>query len=307
MLRCIVAGLILAGTCGPGARAQTLPLEAVADGVFVYHGQTALMTSENKGAIANVGFIVGAEAVAVVDTGGSLIEGQSLLRALRERTDKPIRWVINTHAHPDHIFGNGAFVGDGVVFVGHRRLAQAMALRGAHYIAASRKTMGAALDGVTLVAPALAVDTTLALDLGGRTVVLEAWPTAHSDCDLTVLDTTTGTLFGGDLVFVDHVPIVDASLLGFLSIMDKLGTLAARRVVPGHGPAVAPWPAALQAEKAYLSHLAADLRRSIREGATVAEAAASAARSERPHWSMFDDYHPGNAIAGFAELEWEAP
>jgi quinoprotein relay system zinc metallohydrolase 2 len=302
-----MVALTLTGMCCAAAMAQPLPIAEIAPGVFVHQGQIALMSEENKGDIANIGFIVGTESVAIVDTGGSMIEGRAFLLALREKTDKPIRWVINTHAHPDHIFGNGAFVGDGVVFAGHRQLAPAIASRGPHYIAAFRKTMGAALDGVTIVAPTLAVDDATTLDLGGRSIVLAAWPTAHSDCDLTVLDPKTGTLFAGDLVFVDHVPIVDGSLLGFLGVVDRLGRISATRVVPGHGPISAPWPAALQAERAYLMELAGDLRAAIRNGATVAAAVASAARNERTHWRMFDEYNAGNATAGFAELEWEKP
>ena len=307
MLRRVMAALVLTGMCCHALLAQPLSIVEIAPGVFVHQGQIALMSEENKGDIANIGFIVGTESVAIVDTGGSMSEGRAFLLALREKTDKPIRWVINTHAHPDHIFGNGAFVGDGVDFAGHRRLASAVASRGPHYIAAFRKTMGAALDGVRIVAPTLAVDDAITLDLGGRSIVLAAWPAAHSDCDLTVLDQKTGTLFAGDLVFVDHVPILDGSLRGFLEVVDRLDRIAATRVVPGHGPVSAPWPAALRAEKAYLMELAADLRAAIRDGATVAAASKSAALSERTHWRMFDEYNAGNATAGFAELEWEMP
>ena len=76
----------------------------------------------------------------------------------------------------------------------------------------------------------------------GTKITLQAWSAAHSDCDLTVLDEQTGTLFAGDLLFLRHVPIVDGSLLGFLDVAEELAKIPATRVVPGHGPLVAAWP-----------------------------------------------------------------
>ena len=300
----------LAALCGLMAAslavAEPLPVEEVAPGVFVHQGAVAPMSEANRGAIANIGFIVGDDAVAVVDTGGSVEEGRALLEAVRAETDRPVRYVVNTHKHPDHIFGNRAFQADGVVFVGSARLPAALAQSGDHYLAANHALLGDDMIGeVEIVPPALLVEEELALDLGGRKLMLRAWPAAHTDNDLTVLDVATKTLFAGDLVFLDHIPALDGSILGWLAAIDALAEIDAERVVPGHGPASAPWPEALEPQRRYLTAVADGVRALISAGESIAAAPARVAPDERGRWQLFEEFHARNVTTAFAELEWE--
>jgi quinoprotein relay system zinc metallohydrolase 2 len=282
---------------------DALPVREIAAGVHVYHGAVAPMTAANQGAIANLGFIVGRDTVAVIDSGGSVREARRLIAAIASVTGKPIGYVINTHVHPDHIFGNAAF--ERAVVVGHRNLPRALAARGQFYLDTFRRSLGDDLMAdVKIVEPTLLVGDDMRLDLGGRVLRLKAWRSAHTDSDLTVLDEETGTLFGGDLVFLRHIPVLDGSIKGWLTLHDELARIPAQRVVPGHGP-VAAWPAALADQRRYLERLAQDVRALIERGDTIATAAATAGSTERARWELFEESNARNATAAYSELEWE--
>ena len=307
LLGAVIATLVfsLQSACSSETLAP-LAIQEVAPGVFVHAGEIALMSEENLGDIANIGFVIGDKGVAVVDTGGSVPIGERLLAAIRSRTNKPILYVINTHEHPDHVFGNAAFDGLGATFVGHRNLPRALAMRGGFYLKAFRRIIGDKLvDEVRLIPPTLTVADRLTLDLGGRTLELQAWPPAHTDCDLTVLDASTRTLFAGDLVFVGHLPIIDGSLKGWLSVLGGLASVPAVRVIPGHGPVGLLWPQALDNERAYFERLAKDVKMSIAKGEPVEAADKWAGQSQRDDWRLFDDYNARNVTAAYSEYEWD--
>ncbi len=282
-----------------------LSLRLIAEGIYVHQGQHQLPNPQNRGEIANLGFIEGERCVAVVDTGGSPEQGYALKAAIEAMTHTPICYVINTHVHPDHIYGNLAFRQPGVRFVGHHKLVDAMAARAPFYQGMAARDLGFSLRPEHFIPPDLPVTDTLTLDLGGRSLVLTAQPTAHTDNDLTVLDTKTRTLWLSDLLFMEHLPVVDGSLNGWLKVLERLATQSADRVVPGHGPVVADWPAALEAELRYLRQLQAEVRTALAANKTLEQALNETRASHYDHWELFDDFHKRNLSTAFAELEWE--
>jgi quinoprotein relay system zinc metallohydrolase 2 len=270
----------------------------------VHIGAQAEASPSNHGAIANIGFIVGSRCVAVIDTGGSPEVGRSLRAAVRKVTPLPVCYVVNTHVHPDHILGNGAFVADRPEFVGHAKLAAAMAARGRVYLAAAKRTLG--LDAADAeIIRRRAVTGSATLDLGDRALELRAWPTAHTDNDLTVFDERTGTLWLSDLLFIERIPVVDGSLRGWLQVLADLKSFTARRVVPGHGNVTSDWPGASAAQESYLHALLSETRAALRARKTLQEAVETSGGSGRDQWLLFDAFHRRNVTAAFAELEWE--
>jgi len=110
-------------------------MEEVAAGIYVRRGVDEDVTARNEDGIANIGFVVGTRfPLAVIDPGGSLIDGQRLRATIRQTTRLPIRHVVMSHVHPDHIFGAGAFEEDKPQFRGGMQgLPRALALRGEYY------------------------------------------------------------------------------------------------------------------------------------------------------------------------------
>lgn len=283
----------------------TLKVTEVTSGIFVHFGKHQLPNKVNHGAIANIGFIVGDNCVAVIDTGGNPEEGYALKKAIEKNTQKPVCYVINTHVHPDHIYGNIAFKQPGVKFIGHKNLARAMASRGKYYIDKASEQLDIKLSAKHIIPPDKAVKKHMSIDLGGRKLMLTAHPAAHTDNDLTVFDQKTNTLWMSDLLFIEHLPVIDGSLKGWLKELKRMGKKHYKLVIPGHGPVVTDWPKSLQPEKNYLQTLLIEIRQMIAKGKFIEEAVEKVGYSEKNKWKLFDQFHKRNVITAFAELEWE--
>ena len=280
-------------------------LTRVADGVYVHKGAHALVSPENRGDIANLGLIVGERSAAVIDTGGSAAVGRSFLEAVRAVTDLPVSHAVLTHMHPDHVFGASVFAAEGAEIVGHRRLPRALGARGGGYLEANAERIGPAFEGTALPRVDETVEETRLIDLGGRVLELTAHPTAHTEADLTVIDRQTGTIFLGDLLFLGHLPVIDGSLLGWMTLADDLAARRFARAVPGHGPVAVAWPEGAAPLRAYLAHLAEVTRAEIAAGAPIGRASERIAGATPPGWLLTGDFAPRNALTAFTELEWE--
>lgn len=295
---CCLPGRIRASEAGPFA------MEEIADGIHIRRGLDEDATQTNENAIANIGFIAGRDSVLVTDPGGSLADGENLRATITQTTNLPIKYVVMSHVHPDHIFGASAFLKDAPVFVGHARLAGALQQRGAYYREKLSALFGPEHTG-TIVSPGMEIRDRAEIDLGGRIIEMTAHAPAHTVCDLSLFDKNTGTLLPADLLFVQRAPSLDGSLRGWLKTLGELKNHAASRAVPGHGPVAVDWPSASAAIVRYLTALERDTRRAIADGTGIEAAIETVAASERGEWKLFDDYNGRNAAEAYKELEWE--
>ena len=297
----------ICGACLPALadeHAVALPIDEVAPGLFMRRGLDEDVSAQNENAIANIGFVIGRSSVAVFDPGGSRSDGERLRAAIVARTRLPIRYVVLSHVHPDHLFGASAFERDRPQFVGHARLPRALSQRAEYYRRRLLAVLGEQRTG-TAVMPTQLVKGTQQIDLGGRVLEITAHELGHSDSDLTALDRSSGTLLASDLLFVRRVPALDGSLRGWIKQLDALKRLAARRAVPGHGPTGVDWPQGSADLERYLGTLLRETREAIGKGIPIEDAVNVVGQSERGRWTLFDSYHGGNVTQAFKELEWE--
>lgn len=280
-----------------------LPLQQVAEGIYVHTGSVAEPDPGNGGDIANLGFILGDVSIAVIDAGGSRAVGEAFYRAIRSVSSLPISHLVLTHVHPDHLFGASVFAEAGATVIGHPNLERALRDREESYVLTFESDVGQ--SGFLGTETDFTVSVQSEIDLGGRVLDLMSWPAAHSTTDLTVWDGATGTLFAGDLVFDRHIPVLDGSLKGWLQALDKIEKMNPEKVVPGHGAPVMASAEAIAPVRAYLDLLEKDTRASLDAGKRMSDAVGTIGLAQGGKWELFDIYNARNATVAFTELEWE--
>ncbi|MFN3279835.1 MAG: quinoprotein relay system zinc metallohydrolase 2 [Paracoccus hibiscisoli] len=295
--------------CRANADLLAAALQEIAPGIHVHFGTSQQMEETPDGRIANLGVIVGRDGVAVIDAGVSRAEGQALHVAIRRLTDRPITHLILTHMHPDHVLGAQVMVEAGAAVTAHHALPQALQMRADSYLdLIARLYPPAEWIGTQVVMPDSLVRDRATIDLGDRRLQLRAWPPAHTDSDLTVLDEATGTLFTGDLLFRDLTPVVDGSLRGWLAWMDSDPAAGAGLIVPGHGPVSESWAPAAAPQQIFLKALADRTRQAIGDGLALSAAVPVIANALQPlqnSWNSYPETVARNATAAYKELEWE--
>jgi len=279
-------------------------VQEIGPGVFVHIGKHLDVDEGYDGDICNIGFIVGEESIAVIDTGGSYLVANKLLKYISDNFKQPVKYVINTHAHLDHVYGNVVF-SDADIY-GHKDLSKALKSRADIYQGINERYLGKISDRSPLILPNKLVDINKPeyIDLGNRKVRLEAYPIAHTESDLTVFDEKTKILWSGDLVFSERTPVVDGDIHGFINVLEDLNKQEIDLVIPGHGlPSSKQY--AIQPMVEYLIILRDDIRQFIDNGESLEFAIDNAASSQKDQWLLFDIQNKRNVNRIFPMMEWE--
>lgn len=280
-------------------------LSEIAEGNFLHTGVHVSIEDKQHDDIANIGFIIGDNCVAVIDTGGSVTIGAKLLQSIHAKTTKPVCYVINTHIHFDHILGNKVFSKEQTKFVGHHQLAEAVEQNRSFFLEHYKNELGSNPDETSIIGPDILVDKTMQLDIGGRNLTLIPFPTSHSYNDLIVIDNKTKTLWAGDLIFRQRLPSLTGSLKGWLKSIDALLKLDVKLVVPGHGSVANSVSQAIDQEKKYLQQLLDDTREAITNGLFINDAMETIDKENKLNWLLYDQQHASNVSKAYTELEWE--
>ena len=282
-----LAALLLAAMTSLAAAQGDKPLARnVAPDVWYVQGEAAMGSAANRNFISNAGFVVTGDGVVVIDALGSPTLAEELIAEIRRVTAQPIRYVIVTHYHADHIYGLQAFKAVGATIVAHQAGREYITSETARLrLEASQQDLFPWIDETTRVTPADrwldAQQTTLRV--GGVDFLIRHVGPAHTTEDLVVFVPKRGVLFAGDLVSQGRIPFVgQADSRQWIASLTQLQGIKARLVIPGHGPVSTNPAADLALTRDYLVHLRKSMGDAARDLEPFDEAYA------KTDWSRFE-------------------
>jgi len=259
---------------------------------------------------ANAGFVIGEDSVAVIDTFASKEVARQLLAEVHKLTKLPVKFVISTHHHPDHVAGNGIFVDAGAVVLGQRNVRDwihSETLRTMTIAAAAGNDIGPEERAVVkaFAPPTVVYEDAVDLYLGSREIQVRSLP-GHTGGDSIVLIQDAKVAFVGDLFWRNTVPnTIDASTKPWI---DTLNTLEKDSVgftfVPGHGDVgnaqdVAVFRDYLATVRTLVANAQAQGRPN---GGAVVEAVMTPLKEQYGHWDSFTYNARLNILEMDAEL-----
>lgn len=284
-----------------------MSLKQVSEHVWYAEGAAGAAT-DNEGFISNAGVVITDEGVVIFDALGTPSLSQKLLSLIREKTDKPIKTVIVSHYHADHIYGLQVFEEEG---------AKIIAPAGAE-IYLNSENAGNRLEerqvslypwvdeNTRLVEPDEYINAAKEISLGGLKFSLSYLGAAHSDGDISLYVEPDKVLFSGDVIFEGRVPFVgDADTKHWLETLEKMELAELAALVPGHGPAVTQPQEAIKLTRDYLAYLREQLGQAVEDFTPFDEAYAAIDWSKYEALPAFDEAHRRNAYQVYLSLEAE--
>lgn len=283
----LLAGALLFGvpaTAAPvdtpyGAVSLPFDLLRVADTpVYYVEGLSGVPDSVNEGHTSNAGFVVTDAGVVVFDALGTPALGYRLLQRIREVTDQPIKVVVVSHYHADHIYGLQAFKehADGVPVLAQRGTlgyaggsAASQGEDAERRLEQRREALFPWVDEKTyIVSPDAVFDEQTDFSLGGVEFEIRRLGPAHAPGDSVMLVKNHGVLFGGDVIYGGRVPFLDSpetDIDHWLAGLDYIAGLKqqVRYVVPGHGTLADDPAQAVQATRDYILYVRAAMARAV--------------------------------------------
>jgi glyoxylase-like metal-dependent hydrolase (beta-lactamase superfamily II) len=279
------------------------PLHKLAPGVYVQRGVDEAPSTANRGAVANLGVLVGSDGAVVVNTGSSAEHGAALLAAVARLTDRPVVLAIDTQASPDQVLGNSAFTARGIPVLAHRDTDAFMREHCDACVADVKANAGTdALAATPIAWPTRLIDGGQTIRAGGRTIQILYFGGTERPGSVAVLDVESGVLFAGNLASFGLVPEAQlGELPKWIDALRELQGLKPAIVVPGHGP---PGPVARLAQMSdYLQSLLDETRAAYARGDGLMETVEHVQLPQFRGWALYGAHHRRNVHFAYLQIE----